>query len=93
MTRHVLLLGGAAVVLAAGLADPALAQCSMCKTALTNSAEGQRVAAEWNRAILVMVAAPYLVFGSIASWLFRSRIREWLEARSSSPSPSVSPSA
>jgi len=91
MSRGPLLALG--VLLAAALADPVLAQCAMCKTALTNSAEGQRIAGEFNRAILVMVAAPYLVFGSIAGWLFRSRIREWLVARSSSSSPSPSASA
>jgi ABC-type phosphate transport system permease subunit len=83
----------AGTLLLAGLAAPALAQCTMCKMALTNSAEGQRIAQEFNRAILLMVAAPYLVFGSIAVYLFRSRIREWLAARSSSPSPSPSLSA
>jgi hypothetical protein len=60
----------------------------MCKTALTQSAEGQRIASDFNRAILVMVAAPYLVFGAIASFAFRSRIREWLVAVRSSSSPS-----
>lgn len=91
MRRGALLAGG--LLLLAVLAEPALAQCSMCKTALTNSAEGQRIAGEFNRAILVMVAAPYLVFGSIAGYLFRSRIREWLAARSSSSvSASASPS-
>jgi hypothetical protein len=83
----------AALLLAACLAEPALAQCAMCKTALTSSAEGQRIAGDFNRAILLMLAAPYLVFGAIAGWLFRSRIRKWLVARSSSPSPSPSPSA
>ena len=61
-------------------AAPAFAQCPMCKTALTQSAEGQRIASDFNRAILVMVAAPYLVFGTIAAFVFRSRIREWLAA-------------
>ncbi|HJS59920.1 MAG TPA: hypothetical protein VKA01_17565 [Vicinamibacteria bacterium] len=59
-------------------AAPAIAQCPMCKTALTQSAEGQRIASDFNRAILVMVAAPYLIFGTIAGFVFRSRIREWL---------------
>ena len=52
----------------------------MCKTALTQSAEGQRIASDFNRAILVMVAAPYLIVSGIAGFLFRSRIREWLAA-------------
>ncbi len=83
MSRGLLLLalGGAAL-----LAEPSLGQCSMCQTALTNSSEGQRIASEFNHAILVMVAAPYLVFGSIAGFLFRTRIVEWLGARYSSSS-------
>jgi len=60
----------------------------MCKTALTQSAEGQRIASDFNRAILVMVAAPYLVFGVIAGFVFRSRIREWLGTARSTSSPS-----
>jgi len=67
-------------------AAPAIAQCPMCKTALTQSAEGQRIASDFNRAILVMVAAPYLVVATIAGFAFRSRIREWLAA-ARSPSP------
>lgn len=85
MRRTLGLLGIAAAL--AVIALPALAQCPMCKTALTQSAEGQRIASDFNRAILVMVAAPYLVFGSIAGFVFRSRIREWLAgARSTSSS-------
>lgn len=96
MRRAGLLLLGAVAI--AAVCAPALAQCSMCKTALTNSSEGQRIAGEFNRAILLMVAAPYVVFGSIAGWLFRSRIRGWIVARvsqpeSAPPSPSPSPSA
>ncbi len=83
MSRGLVLL---ALCGAALLAEPLLGQCAMCKTALTNSSEGQHVASEFNQAILVMVAAPYLVFGSIAGLLFRTRIAEWLGARSSSSS-------
>jgi hypothetical protein len=67
-------------------ASPVAAQCPMCKTALTQSAEGQRIASDFNRAILVMVAAPYLIFATIAGYLFRSRIREWLAATRASSS-------
>jgi hypothetical protein len=79
-----------AAALALFLSEPALAQCAMCKTALTNSGEGQRIAAEFNRAILLMVAAPYLVFLGIAGCAFRTRIQEWLGARLSSTSASPS---
>ena len=55
-------------------APAALAQCSMCKAVVAQSPEGQRMAGELNKAILVMLAAPYLVFGSCAAVLFRSRL-------------------
>ncbi len=85
--RRALLPAGVALLLLEGAA-PALAQCAMCQTALTQSAEGQRIASDFNHAILVMVAAPYLVFGSIAGLVFRSRIREWLAGARSPSSPS-----
>jgi hypothetical protein len=54
---------------------PAAAQCAMCKTALTNSEEGRGMTAEFNRAILVMLLAPYLLMGAGATYLLRGRIR------------------
>lgn len=54
---------------------PASAQCAMCKTALTNSEEGRGLSAEFNRAILVMLVAPYLMMGGFAAYLLRGRIR------------------
>jgi hypothetical protein len=73
----------AVAVLALGLVitavDPALAQgCALCKTVLTGSKEGQAIARQFNEAILVMLFAPYLVFGSLAAFAFRVRIRERL---------------
>jgi hypothetical protein len=53
---------------------PAVAQCSICKTVLTQSPEGRQIGATVNTAILVMLLAPYLVFGSLAVILFRVRI-------------------
>jgi hypothetical protein len=60
-------------------ADPALAQgCALCKTVLTGSKEGQAIARQFNEAIIVLLFAPYMVFGSLAAFAFRSRIREGL---------------
>jgi hypothetical protein len=56
------------------LAEPVLAQCSMCKSVVAQSPEGQAIAGELNKAILVMFAAPYLVFGSFTAYFFRGRI-------------------
>jgi hypothetical protein len=65
----------AVLVLVALSASPALAQCAMCQTALLNSQEGRGIGAEFNHAILVMLFAPYAVFGSIGAVLLRHRIR------------------
>ena len=56
-------------------AAPLGAQCAMCQTALLNSAEGRGMGEEFNHAILVMLFAPYAVFGSIGAILLRHRIR------------------
>ena len=87
--KRAFVMTAAAAALLLLAAHPALAQCSMCKTALAGSSEGQRIASEFNHAILVMVAAPYLIFGSIAGWLFRNRIAGWLGARLSPSSRSL----
>jgi len=62
------------VSLALGLPAPAAAQCSMCQQVVAQSPEAQRFGAELNRAILVLMAAPYLLFSSFALVLFRDRI-------------------
>jgi|SRR5438045_7451701 len=67
----VVLAAGGAVVLAAA---PSFAQCAMCQTALLNSPEGRGIGQEFNRAILLMLFAPYLVFGSVGAVLLRHRI-------------------
>jgi len=80
-------------------ADPAGAQCAMCRSALESSAEGRAISASLGRAILVLLAAPYLVVAAFATVLFRGRIARFLRqlvpgaARSSSspnPGPPVS---
>jgi hypothetical protein len=56
------------------LPEPALAQCALCRAAVTRSAEGQEIARELNAAILVMLFAPYLVCGAVAAALLRARM-------------------
>ena len=64
-----------AAVLSSALAPAiALAQCAMCKASLEGSTDG--IGAQFNRAILVMLAGPYLVMGVFAAALFRERLRE-----------------
>jgi hypothetical protein len=59
------------LVAVAATTDFASAQCAMCKTVLTGSEEGRTLQGELNRAILMMIAAPYLVFGTVGVVLFR----------------------
>jgi ABC-type phosphate transport system permease subunit len=61
-------------LLALAAAPPVSAQCAMCKTALTGSPEGRHMAHQLNFAILMMVAAPYVIAGAVASVLFRRQI-------------------
>lgn len=64
----------AVVVVAAAWPTAASAQCAMCRTALTGSPEGRAIATQFNFAILMMVAAPYLVAGAVAGVLFRRQL-------------------
>ena len=72
--RTVLALAGG-LLLAACLVGRAEAQCAMCGTALTNSAEGRAMTPAFNRAILVMLAAPYTLMAAAAAYLGRHRLR------------------
>ena len=47
------------------VADTALAQCPMCRTALT-SPEGQQLAGAFRGAILLLLAAPFTALATIA---------------------------
>lgn len=72
--RTVLTVAGG-LLLALGLAGPAGAQCAMCGTTLTNSAEGRAMTPAFNRAILVMLAAPYALMAAAAAYAGRHRLR------------------
>jgi hypothetical protein len=79
-------------------AGPAGAQCVMCKTALTNSPEGRSIGEQFNRAILLMIVAPYLLVGSFAVLFFRRRLGRRLGAlaarlRAAMGVPAVPPGA
>jgi hypothetical protein len=63
------------VVLALTLAHPAGAQCAMCRRAL-QSPEGQQMVAAFRSGILLLLAAPFAVFATIAALAVRRfRIR------------------
>jgi hypothetical protein len=65
-----------AVALAALVVAPDMAgaQCAMCRQAL-DSPEGRRMIAAFQDGILVLIAAPFAVFGTIASLAIRSQRR------------------
>ena len=73
--RIIVTLGLVAAIALLGV-SPLAAQCAMCRTALTESAEGRQLAAGFNSAILFLLGAPYLVFGTLAGSLWISRRRK-----------------
>jgi hypothetical protein len=75
--RRFALLSLLVVGTALAASGPAAAQCAMCKTVLTQSAEGRAMTDSLNRAILLMIAAPYAVFAVVGAALFRDQIRRW----------------
>jgi hypothetical protein len=56
-------------------AEPAFAQCSLCRAAVESSEEGRAMAAKLNRAILLLLGAPLGVATSVAAAMLRSRRR------------------
>jgi hypothetical protein len=69
--RKALALGVLAVLLVGAAAALACAQCVMCKTALTDSPEGRAINQTFNRAILLMLVAPYALVGTLMATVFR----------------------
>lgn len=49
-----------------------VAQCSMCRTALTGSAEGRDLAQGFNRGIVFLASVPFLIAGTLALLIFQS---------------------
>ena len=65
----------AAIAVVASLAlwcEPALAQCAMCKEALSNSAEAAASMKQFNLGILVLLAPPVTMFAGIFVMVYRS---------------------
>ena len=60
-------------ILLVASSPPAMAQCAMCRTALEQ--ENGELAAGFNRAILFLLGAPYLVFGGLAGGIYYHRVR------------------
>ena len=67
--------GATAAIVASGLliaAEPVAAQCAMCRTALA-SPEGQQMIAALRSGILLLLAAPFTLFGLIATLAVRAQ--------------------
>jgi len=79
--RKALVLGVLVLLLAAAVAPPAAAQCVMCKTALTDSPEGRAINQTFNRAILLMLVAPYALVGTLMATVFRRPLAHVLVRR------------
>lgn len=61
--------------LAAGIPWPLEAQCAMCRT-LLSTPEGQQLVAGLRSGILLLLAAPFLAFGTVAVLAVRAQRRQ-----------------
>lgn len=57
-------------------AEPALAQCAMCKQTMENSAEAQETAKSLNLAIAVLFFPPVAIFIGIFALIYRYRNKQ-----------------
>ena len=69
--RRAYLCAAVALGLLSLFADGLLAQCAMCRGAL-ESPEGQQMAQAFNRGILLLLAAPFAVVGTISLLIYRA---------------------
>ena len=60
-------------------AEPAAAQCAMCRRALL-SPEGQQMVAAFRSGILVLLAAPFTLVGVVAVLIVRMQRRRSVDA-------------
>jgi hypothetical protein len=63
------------VVLVALWTTPGAAQCAMCRRAL-ESPEGRQMVAAFRSGILILLAAPFSLFGVITALVVRMRRRQ-----------------
>lgn len=70
--RSLLLLAGVALL----LQGVGWSQCAMCVTALQNSPEGKELAEGFRHGILFLLAAPYVILGSIAVGVTRAFLKK-----------------
>ncbi|MCS7311816.1 MAG: hypothetical protein NZ742_02715 [Acidobacteria bacterium] len=75
MQRKSWLTVGLVFVCILGLTVSAWSQCAMCRTGLTQSPEGQKMARGLNQAILFLLTAPYLLVSTVALQILRLQAR------------------
>lgn len=57
------------------------AQCEMCKTALTSSPEGKKLANGFRHGVLLLLLAPYALFGTAGLLIFNAYRRKEQERK------------
>jgi hypothetical protein len=72
MTRTAAALLAIVVIAAVVAPDTVAAQCAMCRRAL-DSPEGQHLVAALRRGIVVLLAAPFVLFGAVALLAVRAQ--------------------
>lgn len=55
--------------------------CSLCRSALENSAEGRAIAAGLNHGILMMLILPYCLFGAFGYFIYRAHRKKAKQQR------------
>jgi hypothetical protein len=83
--RRIAVLLLAVVMISVIVELPAQAQCAMCRTALENSPEGRTMAASFNRGILLLLAVPYAILGTVGVVVFRAHRRKQAADRRNNP--------
>jgi hypothetical protein len=74
MTRRSVAIAGIGVLAVLLAPDTVSAQCSMCRRAL-DSPEGQQLIGALRRGIVVLLAAPFMLFGVVALLAVRMQRR------------------
>jgi hypothetical protein len=75
MKRHAVVVVALVMLAALVTPDGAAAQCAMCRQALA-SPEGEHLVAALRRGIVVLLAAPFMLFGVVAFLAVRSQRRQ-----------------
>ena len=76
MRRLIIYVSVAVALIALIFAEPAWAQCAMCKQTLENSAEAEATAKSLNAAIAVLFFPPVAIFIGIFALIYRYRNKQ-----------------